>query len=78
MRVRRARSLAAQGGHEIGDLDAGEDVDRELGPDAGHGDQALEELLLGRGEEAEEGERVLAHVGVDAQADLGRPRSPTR
>ena len=32
-----------------------------------------------RGEEAEEGERVLAHVGVDAQADLGRlPRPADR
>src|SRR4029453_13080702 len=41
-----------------------EDVDRELGADAGHADELLEERLLARGQEAEEGERVLADVGV--------------
>ena len=44
-----------------------------LGPDAGDRDQALEEGLLGGGQEAEERERVLADVGVGEE---GRPRSP--
>ena len=70
MRVRRATSPRAQGVDELGGFDAGEDGDRELGADAGDADQPLEERLLVSGEEAEEGQRVLADVGVDEQAGL--------
>ena len=70
MRVRRATSLVAQRGHELGGLDAGEDVDRELGAHPRDRDEPLEELLLAAGQEAEEGERVLAHVGVVRRLDL--------
>ena len=69
----------AQGGDEVRGLDAGEDGEGELGPDAGDGDEPLEEGLLRRGEEAEEGERVLAHVGVGEEGDLvARPRRSGR
>ena len=70
MRVRRATSLGAQGLHQLGGLDPGEDVEGELGPHPRHLDEPLEERLLAAGQEAEEGEGVLAHVGV-AQAHLG-------
>ena len=75
--AREARDVApAQGGRELRGLDPGEDVHGQLGADAGHLDEALEQVLLVRGEEAEEGERVLAHVGVHAQADLASLRRP--
>ena len=42
-----------------------------FGPDARDRDEPLEERLLGGGQEAEERERVLAHVRVGEQRDLG-------
>src|SRR6185503_9563172 len=56
---------------ELGRLDAGQHRDRELRPDARDRDQPLEERLLDGRQEAEERERVLAHVRVGEQRDLG-------
>ena len=67
----QARNVTgAQGVDEIGRLHAGEDGDRELGADSGDADQLLEEVVFHLGEEAEEGERILANVRVDAQASF--------
>src|SRR5947209_1830517 len=48
---------------------AGERHPRQARADAGDGDQPLEEELLPLGPEAEQGDAVLAHVGVDEEAD---------
>src|SRR2546428_291148 len=70
--VARAEGGAArpQGGHQLRHLDAGQDVHRQPGADAAHRDEPLEQLLLRAGQEAVEGERVLAHVGVGPQLDV--------
>ncbi len=61
----------ADGGDEAVGVDAAEHGDGELGADAGDGEEFLEEALLLRLGEAEEGDLVLADVGVDVQAGLG-------
>ena len=70
MRVRRARSLARRAATKSPTSMPERMPTASLGPDAGDGDQALEDLLLGGGQEAVQGQRVLAHLGVDAQAQL--------
>jgi hypothetical protein len=49
---------------------AAQDSDRETRSDAGHGDQPLEEVALHLVGEAEELERVLAHVEMAEECDL--------
>ena len=51
--------------------ESGKDGDRQLRADAADRDELLEQnLLVGRGE-SEEGNRILAHVRVDAEPHLG-------
>src|SRR5262245_38013106 len=59
---------ASQRQHQVVRLDAGQDVQRELGAHAGDADQQLEQLLLPAGEEPEQRQRVLPHVRVGQQA----------
>ena len=49
---------------------AGENRDRQLGPDAAHADELFEQRLFVLGEKAVERQGILAHVGMDAQPDL--------
>ena len=69
-RVRRATSPRSIGADEIGRLDA-----RTAPPAPASGpmpltrDQPLEQIVLERGREPEQRERILAHVRVDAQRD---------
>src|SRR5512141_223329 len=61
----------------LGQRQAGEHGERDLRPDPGDGDEPLEDVLLLRRREAEELERVLAHVGVHVEDGLlarGRQR----
>ncbi len=55
---------------EIWRGETGKDGNGEFGADSGDADELLEHGLFILGEEAEEGERVFAHVGVDAEANL--------
>src|SRR6266702_3786206 len=55
---------------QLARLDAGEDVLRRTRPDVLHPDELVEDLLLLLGREAEQLERVLAHVGVGAERGL--------
>ena len=70
MRVRRATSLARRAATSSAASMPERIARASLGPTPETADQPLEEGLLGRGQEAEERERVLAHVGVDEQRDL--------
>ena len=56
---------------QTGGVDTAEHGDRQLGADSGDGQQLLEHPLLLRLREAEEGDLVFAHMGVDVQARLG-------
>jgi len=55
---------------QVGRLDAGQHRQRQLGADAADRNQPLEQILLETGRKTEEQQRVLAHVGVNAQRDL--------
>jgi hypothetical protein len=52
--------------------------DGELGPHAAHGDQALEEPLFVTLQKSEEGDLVVAHLGVNVQRGLGAHRGQRR
>ena len=69
--VSRATSPRSIARDQLARLDARQHRQRQLRADAADADQPLEQLLLERRREPVERERVLAHVGVDAQRDLG-------
>jgi hypothetical protein len=69
-RVRRAMSLPRRAAASSAASMPERMFTASLGPTPRHLDEPLEEVLLVRGEEAEEGQGVLAHVGVHAQAHL--------
>src|SRR5439155_7534087 len=52
-------------------LDARQHGERDLRADAADADQPLEQLLLEQRRETVESERVLAHVRMDPQRDVG-------
>ena len=65
----RHHGLVAQrnGGGEIGGLERAEHGQRDLGADALHGLQQAEPFALDVGQEAEQPDLVLAHMGLDRQ-----------
>ena len=70
IRVSRTTSPVLHGADEIDRLDARKDRQRQLGADAVHGDQPLEQLVLERRGKAEERNLILTDVGVDAKGDV--------
>ena len=65
---RQARHVTSlHGGDELAGFDPRQHGDGQLRADAADADQPLEQLLLERRREAEELQRVFAHVGVDVQ-----------
>lgn len=66
--------LGADGLHGSFRRKAAKHLDGELGADAADGDQPLEEALLFAVEEAEEGDLVVADLGVDVQRGLRADR----
>ncbi len=57
-------------GHQALGRDAAQHRNRQLRPDAGDGQQLLEQPLLLRLGEPEERNLILAHMGVDVQRGL--------
>ena len=70
IRVSRAASPCCTARTKSAGSMPGEHRQRQLRTDAVDADQALEELMLERGREAEERDLVLAHVRVNAQRDF--------
>ena len=61
---------------QLGGRGARDDRQRDFGADAGHGEQLLEQLTLGRLRKTVELQRVLANVGVDLERNLALVRPP--
>jgi len=66
-----------QRSNELGCVDPREDVGGEARTDTRDGDESLKELVLGGRSKAKERERILAHMGVDAEV-TALSISPTR
>ena len=69
--VSRATSPRSIARNQLARLDAGQHRQRDLRADAADADQPLEQIELERRGKAVERERVLAHVRVHAQRDVG-------
>ena len=70
--------LRADGLHGAIAGEPAQHLDGELGADAAHGDQPLEEALLFAVEKAEERDLVFAHLGVNVQRGFGAERGQRR
>ena len=73
VRATIALSRMRDGGGEVGGLERAEHRERDLGADALHGLQQAEPFALDVGEEAEQPDLVLAHMGLDRRASPARP-----
>ena len=78
MRVSCAWSCAADGLHGALGREPAEHLDGQLGADAADRDEPLEEPLLFAVEKAEQGNLVVAHLGVNVQRRLGAYRGQCR
>ena len=56
---------------EVRRSQAGQNRDRQLGTDTAYRNQSFENRFLFAGQEAEESQRVLANMGVDAKFNFG-------
>ena len=70
--ARQPRNIvAANGSHHFVGGHATQDRDRQLGADAAHRDQFLEQQFLRGTQKSVERDQVFAHMRVDVQRDLG-------